>query len=55
VIRALSRRYTAWETTALTCPHRQHLRRYRWPLTALCTIRISTAWAGAIHIRRSSR
>lgn len=49
---ALARRYTEWETTALTCPHRRHLRRYRWPLTALCTIRINTAWASAVHRRQ---
>jgi len=51
--RALARRYDAWEHAALTCPHRRHLRRYRWPHTALCAIRIGPAWIGAV--RRSSR
>lgn len=48
---ALARRYDAWEHAALNCPHRKGLRRYRWPYTALCAIRIGPAWISAIRRR----
>lgn len=54
MIAALRRRYRAWEWTALNCPHRKHLRRYRWPLTAYSLIRIRPAYI-AHTIRNRNR
>lgn len=57
--RALRRRWHTWEWAALTCPHRRHLRRYRWPLAAYCVVRVGPAWlvhtAHARLTRKASR
>ncbi|WP_369274483.1 hypothetical protein AB5J55_35190 [Streptomyces sp. R11] len=49
--RVLARRWDAWEHAALTCPHRSHLRRYRWPINTICAVRIGTEWINAIRRR----
>lgn len=54
MIRALARHWDAWEATALTCPHRAPLRRYRWLLAAYAVIRVGSGWI--IHsLRNRSR
>ncbi|NUP15468.1 MAG: hypothetical protein HOZ81_05060 [Streptomyces sp.] len=45
MIPALRRsRFRTWEWAALTCPHRSHLRRYRWSLAVYAVIRVGPAW-----------
>lgn len=52
--RAARRRYRTWEWAALTCPHRSPLRRYRWTLTVIGTIRVGPGYlAHTIRRRRT--